>query len=110
MLEARGAAAKVGDAPHTEVDCYERPCQAARLPRFLVDLGWDGMLGRRLAEPRLERYIGVVYRTEFASHYAQASLSRQFDAYVWLDESCPLTPLAADRKTADALDPYPFGL
>jgi len=35
-----------------------------------------------LLEPRLERFIGVIYRpeTELQSHYAQASLPGQFDA------------------------------
>jgi len=95
----------------SHADSYERLCHDARLPRFLLDLRADGVLGRRLAEPRLERYIGVVYRpeTELASHYGEASLSRQFDAYVWFDESCALTPLPAAGKTADAPDTYPFG-
>ena len=37
-----------------------------------------------LAEPLLERAIGVIYRpeTELLSHYFQAELSRQFDAWI----------------------------
>jgi protein-L-isoaspartate(D-aspartate) O-methyltransferase len=96
----------------SHADSYERLCHEARLARFLLDLRPEEELRRRLAEPRLERYIGVVYRphTELASHYAEASLSRQFDAYLWFDESCALTPLAGARTTAGAADPYPFGL
>jgi erythromycin esterase-like protein len=95
----------------SHADSYERLCHEARSARFLLDLRLEEELRRRLAEPRLERYIGVVYRphTELASHYAEASLSRQFDAYLWFDESCALTPLAGAR-TAGAADPYPFGL
>jgi erythromycin esterase-like protein len=97
----------------SHADSYERLCHDARVPRFLLDLRSDDALRRRLAEPRLQRYIGLVYRpeTELASHYAEASLSRQFDAFVWFDESCALTPLAAKQKTAaGAADTYPFGL
>ena len=40
-----------------------------------------------LAGPRLERAVGVLYlpETERASHYFQASLSRQFDAVIHMD-------------------------
>jgi protein-L-isoaspartate(D-aspartate) O-methyltransferase len=49
-----------------------------------------------LADPRLERAIDVIYRpeTEVRSHYFQASLPRQFDAYVWFDQTRAVTPLA----------------
>ena len=68
-------------------------------------------LAERLAEPRLERFIGVIYRpeTELQSHYADASLSRQFDAYLWFDES-----RAVEETAPEAIegvpDTYPFGL
>jgi erythromycin esterase-like protein len=92
-------------------DSYECLCHATALPRFLLDLRPDGMLRRRLAQPRLERFIGVVYRpeTEFASHYAGASLPQQFDAYVWLDETTALTPLARGNDAAGLAATYPFG-
>jgi hypothetical protein len=37
----------------------------------------------------LERAIGVIYRpeTELLSHYFQAELSRQFDAWIWFTET-----------------------
>lgn len=42
-----------------------------------------------LAEPRLQRAIGVVYRpeTERQSHYFHAALSHQFDAMIHIDET-----------------------
>jgi erythromycin esterase-like protein len=63
---------------------------------------------------RLERFIGVIYRpgTERASHYSQAYLHNQFDAYIWFDVTeavkalervQPKTPLGQDET-------YPFGL
>jgi protein-L-isoaspartate(D-aspartate) O-methyltransferase len=66
-----------------------------------------------LLEQRLERAIGVVYRpkTELQSHYFHASLPRQFDEYIWIDETRALRPLEeAPRLVAGTVpDTYPFG-
>lgn len=64
-----------------------------------------------LAEPRLERAIGVVYRpdTELLSHYFRAVLSEQFDAYVWFENTRAVTPLARE-PVAGVPETYPFGL
>ncbi|HYS45642.1 MAG TPA: protein-L-isoaspartate(D-aspartate) O-methyltransferase, partial [Rhizomicrobium sp.] len=66
-------------------DSVERLCHDSEVPRFLLDFARDPALARRLAESRLERFIGVIYRpeTELQSHYVEAALSRQFDAYLW---------------------------
>jgi len=37
-------------------------------------------------------------------------LSRQFDAYVWFDETTAVTPLPMVREAARVPDTYPFGL
>jgi erythromycin esterase-like protein len=52
---------------------------------------------RVLAEPRLERFIGVIYRpdSERQSHYSRAALSHQFDAWAWFDMTQAVTPLTA---------------
>src|SRR3954452_1058754 len=93
-------------------DSYERLCHDAGLPRFLLDLGRDEALRRRLLEPRLERFIGVIYRpdTELMSHYSDASLPRQFDAYIWFDETTAVTPLGPEHRKTGTPDIYPFGL
>jgi protein-L-isoaspartate(D-aspartate) O-methyltransferase len=93
-------------------DSCERLCHDAGIPRFLLDLGRDEALRRRLLEPRLERFIGVVYRpdTELTSHYAAAALPRQFDAFVWFDETSAVTPLGPEHVRARVPDTYPFGL
>jgi erythromycin esterase-like protein len=59
----------------------------------------------------LERAIGVVYRpqSEFLSHYFEAVMAEQFDAFVWFAETRAVTPLAAERPTG-VPDTYPFGL
>jgi protein-L-isoaspartate(D-aspartate) O-methyltransferase len=93
-------------------DSYERACHDSEVPRFLLDLGRDRALRRRLLEPRLERFIGVIYRpdTELVSHYATASLPQQFDAFVWFDETSAVTPLGPEHAKAGLPDTYPFGL
>lgn len=60
---------------------------------------------------RLERAIGVIYRpdTELLSHYFDAALPEQFDAYIWFDETKAVTPLTADAGHGMP-DTYPFGL
>jgi protein-L-isoaspartate(D-aspartate) O-methyltransferase len=94
-------------------DSHERPCHEAGMPRFLLDLAAaDPALRRRLAEPRLERFIGVIYRpeTERWSHYSEAVLTEQFDAYVWFDETRAITPLGEEHLPGHVPDTYPFGL
>lgn len=95
-------------------DSCERLCHDAGAPRFLLDLapGRHEALRRRLLEPRLQRFIGVIYRsdTELMSHYANASLPQQFDAFVWFDETTAVTPLGPEHIQADVPDTYPFGL
>jgi erythromycin esterase-like protein len=93
-------------------------CHDSEVPSFLLDLREgerDERLARELMEPRLERFIGVIYRpeTERWSHYSHAILPRQFDAYVWYDETEAVTPLPADLRPGEARsieETYPFGL
>jgi len=93
-------------------DSYERLCHDAGEPRFLLDLGRDKALRHRLMEPRLERFIGVIYRpeTELLSHYSNVSLPEQFDAFVWFDETSAVTPLGPEHARPGAPETYPFGL
>jgi protein-L-isoaspartate(D-aspartate) O-methyltransferase len=93
-------------------DSYERQFHDAGIPRFLLDMSRDGAATRGLKRQRLERFIGVIYRpdTELMSHYADASLSQQFDALLWFDETTAVTPLGPRRAKAGVPDTYPFGL
>ena len=64
-----------------------------------------------ISKRRRKRCIGVIYRpqTELQSHYAEADLTKQFDGFVWFDETTAVTPLTtAVGEGAD--DTWPFGL
>jgi len=89
---------------------YERLSHETGLPRFLLDLG-EADAAEPLLEPRLERFIGVIYRpeTERWSHYAEAILPRQFDAWIWFDETEAVTPLPGAAAAGED-DMWPFGL
>ncbi|AYG94953.1 erythromycin esterase family protein [Brevundimonas naejangsanensis] len=92
-------------------DSWERIFRQAGPSRSLTDWRADAALAQALGETRLERAIGVIYRpeTERRSHYFDARLSAQFDAYVWFEETAAVTPLAG-APPEGAPDIYPFGL
>ena len=92
---------------------YERLCHDSGVSRFLLDLreGVNEAAVDALTKARLERFIGVIYRpqTERWSHYAEAVLPRQFDAWVWFDETDAVTPLPGEQLPGED-ETYPFGL
>jgi len=95
---------------------YERVCHDSGVPSFFLPLTQPkrSELPERLMSERLERAIGVIYRpqTELQSHYFRASLPRQFDEYIWFDETRPVEPL--DLKTLGKKEglpeTFPFGV
>jgi protein-L-isoaspartate(D-aspartate) O-methyltransferase len=100
-------------------DSYERQCheagnEGARVSRYLLDLreGRHETLRDALSTARLERFIGVVYRpeTERHSHYAQAVMPSQFDAYAWFDETRAVDAMQAQPRDGAVPDTWPFGL
>lgn len=107
------AQAEVKTVRPSRADSYESLCHDTGIGSFLVDLraGHNEPLRDVLREPRLERYIGVIYRpdTERMSHYSQASLPGQYDGFVWFDQTRAVTPLTT-RVQAGEDETYPFGL
>lgn len=94
-------------------DSYERLCHDSGASPLLLDFSSSPALAARLSEPRLERFIGVIYRpeTERWSHYSQAVLPEQFDAYCWFDTTRALEPLDAHEPHGGSSDDlFPFGL
>jgi protein-L-isoaspartate(D-aspartate) O-methyltransferase len=94
-------------------DSYEGRSREAGIPAFLLETGpgQKDHIRSELSEPLLERAIGVIYRpeTELLSHYFQAELSRQFDAWIWFTETQAVTA-RADVHPHGPDETYPFGL
>jgi protein-L-isoaspartate(D-aspartate) O-methyltransferase len=98
-------------------ESYERLSHDSQVPRFLLDLrdGENRKVAARLMEPMLERFIGVIYRpeTERWSHYSQAILPDQFDAWVWFDETEAVASLPGEVRPGAQVssdETWPFGL
>ncbi|MEF8939054.1 MAG: protein-L-isoaspartate(D-aspartate) O-methyltransferase [Salinivenus sp.] len=108
-----GGPMEVKEVRPAHEESYERLCHESEVPSFLLPLrpAHTPELRDALAEERLERAIGVIYRpeTELRSHYFQARLPQQFDEYVWFDETEAVTPLTSDAG-AGMPDTFPFGV
>jgi len=92
---------------------HEACCRDSGIPSFLLDLtpGQRSEVLELLSEPRLQRAIGVIYRpeTELVSHYFSADVTRQFDAWVWFEETSAVTAVPAPGVVEER-ETYPFGL
>jgi protein-L-isoaspartate(D-aspartate) O-methyltransferase len=106
-----GEAMEVMTVQPSRADSVERLFHDSALERGVLMLDHDAALQRRLAEERLERFIGVIYRpdTELQSHYAGVALSRQFDAYLWFDRTRAVEPLPTAQRDG-VPDTWPFGV
>jgi protein-L-isoaspartate(D-aspartate) O-methyltransferase len=108
-----GGPMEVKQVQPSHIDSYERVCHETMTDNFLLPLRKPllEITRNKLLSERLERAIGVIYRpeTELQSHYFYASLPRQFDEYIWFDETRAVEPLT--RETIkDIPDTFPFGL
>ncbi|WP_027170508.1 erythromycin esterase family protein [Mesorhizobium sp. WSM3224] len=94
-------------------DSYERVFRQTGIARLLTYLADPHRqdLRQALSRPRLERAIGVIYRpeTELYSHYFEAVLPEQFDAFVWFEETGAVTPLPTAARQGMP-ETYPFGV
>jgi protein-L-isoaspartate(D-aspartate) O-methyltransferase len=108
-----GGPMEVKQIQPSHIDSYERVCHEVHSDNFLLPLRkpLQEITCKKLLAERLERAIGVIYHpeTELQSHYFYASLPRQFDEYIWFDETRAVEPLAR-KTTKDVPDTYPFGL
>ena len=96
-------------------DSWENMFLRAAGPASLTDWRSPGRddLRQALADTRLNRAIGVIYRpeTERQSHYFESVLADQFDALVWFEETNAVTPLDEAIGAGGAEDEtFPFGL
>ena len=94
-------------------DSFEHAFRRTGIARSLTD--WRPAdrkpLREALGQPLLERAIGVVYRpeNELLSHYFEAVMAEQFDAFVWFEQTTAVTPLGHERPNG-APETWPFGL
>jgi erythromycin esterase-like protein len=82
---------------------------------LMLDLRNQGAATEALAEPRLERAIGVIYKpeTERFSHYFHAILPRQFDTVLHIDRTSAVQPIDADpgfEAPDETPETWPFGV
>lgn len=93
---------------------YEALFHDVGLGSFWLDLRNGGEAAQVLKTERLQRAIGVIYRpeTERGSHYFKASLPRQFDAMIHIDETRALEPLerTSEWDKEELPETYPSGL
>lgn len=93
---------------------WERAFVEAGHPQALYDWRDDKRqtLRSALSIRLLERAIGVIYRpqTERQSHYFDATLSEQFDAYLWFAHTLAITPLKTVHSSSHEEDTFPFGI
>jgi protein-L-isoaspartate(D-aspartate) O-methyltransferase len=108
-----GGPMEVKQVQPSHIDSYERLCHEAGADQFFLPLRQplQQITRQKLLAERLERAIGVIYRpeTELQSHYFYASLPRQFDEYIWFDETRAVEPLL--KETGKGLPgTFPFGV
>lgn len=108
-----GGAMQVMQVRPARDDSWEGAFRRTGLARSLTDWrsGKHPGLVELLSQTLLERAIGVVYRpeTERASHYFEAVLAEQFDAFVWFEHTRAVTPLEGGRPHG-VPETWPFGL
>ena len=93
-------------------DSWGHVMRGAEPDRFFLDLrGADDALSDALRRGRPERFIGVIYRpeTERLSHYSDTSLSREYDGFLWFEETQAVEPLPA-IEIEGMPQTYPFAL
>jgi erythromycin esterase-like protein len=93
---------------------YEELFHQTGIERFFLAIEKGTYVHSLLAEPRLERAIGVIYRpeTERGSHYFNARLADQFDAIIHIDQTRGVEPLEhiVAWQTSEAPETFPSGI
>lgn len=97
----------------SHIDSYEYIFHQVNSDNFMLPLRQPlyQKTRKKLLVERMERAIGVIYRpeTELQSHYFYASLPRQFDEYIWFDETHAVAELKRESIKGSP-NTFPFGL
>ncbi|MFW5660418.1 MAG: erythromycin esterase family protein [Oceanicaulis sp.] len=81
-------------------------------PRFFLDMARLDSAGRSvLAEPRIQRAVGVIYRpdSELASHYFHADPTGQFDALAFMANTRAVAAEGEAPESGEG-ETFPFGV
>jgi erythromycin esterase-like protein len=89
---------------------WERLFHDLAVPDFIIDLHRPGTGGWLLAEQRLQRAIGVIYRpeSERASHYFDSRVGEQFDWLLHIDHTRAVEPLEPSAEWSRHEPPETF--
>lgn len=91
-----GEPVRVMKLQHSLSGSFEQLFTQTGISRFFLDLRHGTKsLKETLEESMMERAVGVIYRpeTERQSHYFDARLSSQYDAYCWFEHTRAVQPL-----------------
>ncbi|MBT3206139.1 MAG: erythromycin esterase family protein [Gammaproteobacteria bacterium] len=92
-----GGSVEVMQVPPSGSDSYGHLFHGVDADNFLLPLRNPvlDITRKKLLAKRLQRSIGVVYdpETELKKNYAYSSLPRQFDEYIWFNETQAVKPL-----------------
>ena len=107
-----GGSAQVKTVLPSRPDSFERLCHDSGIDRFLLDFRDGGSLASQLSQSLLQRFIGVIYRpeSERLSHYMQANAGRQYDGWIWFDQTQALVTVGDQGRQDDLPDTWPSGL
>ncbi|MCW8963759.1 MAG: erythromycin esterase family protein [Gammaproteobacteria bacterium] len=94
-----GGPMEIMPVPPAHKDSYEYLFHKVKADNFLLPLRSpkQEIVRKKLLKGRLQRGIGTTYgprpESEMKYHYSYASLPRQFDEYIWFDETQAVKPL-----------------
>ena len=95
-----GAPMKVMQVTPSQKDSVERLFHDVKTDNFMLPLRKpvQDITRKKLLAERLQRAIGTTYdpENELIKHYSYASIPRQFDEYIWFDETHAVKPLNID--------------
>ncbi len=93
---------QVMQVPSSHADSYEGLFHQVKADNFLLPLRQSKtpnpvheLTRKKLQAERLQRAIGTMYdpADELKKHYIRVSLPRQFDEYIWFDETQAVKPI-----------------
>ncbi|MEO5971696.1 MAG: erythromycin esterase family protein [Bdellovibrionia bacterium] len=86
--------------------------QLLRNRAFFMDLRGKGTRQGPLSQMRGHRAIGVVYQPHYEGlgNYVPTSLAHRYDAFIFIDETSPITPLVQGFDREEIPETWPQGL